>query len=217
MKSIDHHDDLAASARNFYCAVRGAERSFAPVHAYPHTAFVSNQILILAQLNPRSASRSRVTKGRTPAIKNIEVPALLVEGDKRRESCLASRARPNKLRTFNSHAKLRRGWNLDLGELGHGVHRRLVPIGVPNVCLIHHMAPFAVRQSVVVIRREVRVGLKQGARLRGQIVRAGAALAGVKMVSAGGDVQLRDDRGRFCGIENKLEESIALILWQLVV
>src|SRR5260370_27175538 len=125
MKSIDHHDDLAASARNSYCAVRGAERSFAPVHAYPHTAFVSNQILILAQLNPWSASRSRVTKGRTPAIEDIEVPALPVEGVKRSESCFASRARRTKLRTFNSHAELRRGRNLTLCDLGHSAHWRV--------------------------------------------------------------------------------------------
>src|SRR5258708_37164433 len=195
MKSIDHHDDLAASARNFYCAVRGAQRSFAPVHAYPHTAFVFNQILILAKLNRRSGCRSRVTKGCKPAIEDIEVPALPLEGVKRRESCLASRARPSKLRTFNSHGKLRRGWNLDLGDLGHNVQGRLIPRGVADVRLIHHMVPLAVSHSVVVTRREVRVGLKQGARARGQIVRAGAALAGIKMVSAGGDVELRDDRG----------------------
>ena len=81
--------------------------------------------------------------------------------------------------------------------------------------LIHHVVPLAVRQRVVVLIRKIGVRLKQGLRLRGQIVGAGASLRRIQMILAHGDVKLRHDLRGFRRMLHQFEKSVALALRQL--
>jgi len=99
------------------------------------------------------------------------------------------RARRHKGSPFGRDGHVRPGERLHLRHRGHGIHRRIIPCGVADVRLVHHVIPFAMRQLVVVVIAQLGILGKQCARLVRQVIRAHPTFRGVKVVHARGDVQ----------------------------
>src|ERR1017187_243324 len=106
----------------------------------------------------------RKRKWRLSTIEDVDVPPRLivyVEAGKNRR---LARPGPGRRRALDGDADRRRRGKFDLLDCRNAVPRRLLPVGVPNVGLVHHVVPLALGQRVVVIVRESDIRLKQRAR-----------------------------------------------------
>ena len=98
---------------------------------------------------------------------------------------------------------------LDDVDARHRVARRLLPIRVADVRLIHHVTPLAAGQLRVVAPRDLGVPIEESARAVGELVRHRASLERVLTVLGDGDVQVGEIRQRLDRVEHDLVVGVA--------
>ena len=160
--SHSHRDGTGSGAGHRHGAAAGTPRSLAPVHVHPETLIAIDGSVGCTQHDPGLAGAGGEGKWSSATIENINVASLLIENVRHRKGGLrlGSVSRPRRGRAFDCDAQPGGNGNLRLFYLGHDVCRRIVPSGVTDEGLIHHVVPLAVGQAVVVFARQVGVCLE---------------------------------------------------------
>ena len=201
-----HRHILAAYASDLHRALAGLLGGLAPIHADPNALFLLDLPLGGTQHDPGGTGNGSEIEWRLALIEYVDVMLLLIENVESRQGGIARGSRPCRGRPFDCHSHGGRLRQFDLFHRRHDIAVRLLPHGVADVRLVHHVVPLAVEQRVVVIIPQVGVGLEQGFGLRREIVGAGASLRPVQLILARGDVEFRHLRVRLGGVKHQFEE-----------